>query len=421
MTSATAIEIFVPLSVKKVRFNGEPLHVTRTSYNSVVGRISASKYSVDLIVSQLPTLDKWKVHTGLPERAANYDDSNWIHANHSSTPNPQKPDTYPVLFSDEYGFHHQTLLWRGRFTGNATAVWLDVYGGNAVGWSAFLNGDFVGSWLGDAALENGALAISFHNATVKPHGENVLLVIQDHMGKDETTGALNPRGIMNATLIRSVSETPLNFSSWKVAGTAGGENNIDPVRGPFNEGGLHSERLGWHLPGFDDADWRNGSPNHGTREAGVTFYRAVVPLNVPAGIDVSMGFELTAPAGSKLRAQLYVNGYMFGKFVPWIGNQIIFPGRFLAFPSLLKHAMIIGPATLDCAFANQMLISPTVFPGILNYRSNNTIGLSLWAQDAAGARMSVKWTVLGLSKSAFDPSFDATYLQPGWTDRSMYY
>jgi hypothetical protein len=142
------------------------------------------------------------------------------------------------------------------------------------------------------------------------------------MGKDETSGVLNPRGISNATLLGGG-----NFSSWKVAGNAGGEANIDPVRGPYAEGGLHAERLGWHLPGFDDSEWESGAPGTGMVEAGASFYRTVVPLHIPSGIDVSLGFVLGAPAGAKLRAQLYVNGYMFGKFVPYIGNQIVFPGE----------------------------------------------------------------------------------------------
>jgi hypothetical protein len=142
------------------------------------------------------------------------------------------------------------------------------------------------------------------------------------MGKDETTGVLNPRGILNATLLGGGK-----FTSWKVAGNAGGEANIDPIRGPLAEGGLHAERLGWHLPGFDDGAWVSVSPTTELTGAGANFYRTVVPLDLPRGMDISLGFTLNAPPGSKFRAQLYVNGYQFAKFVPWIGNQILFPGK----------------------------------------------------------------------------------------------
>jgi Beta-galactosidase jelly roll domain len=195
------------------------------------------------------------------------------------------------------------------------------------GYSAFLNGAYIGSFLGSTSVTNGTITFSFSNATLS--ATNVLFIIQDHTGHDETSGVTNPRGIYNATLLGPASiNSTLSFDSWKLAGTAGGEANIDPVRGPYNEGGLHAERMGWHLPGFDDSSWSSSSPEVGLSEAGAKFFRTVMKLDLPRGVDVSLGFVLGSPVGSKLRAQLYVNGYMFGKFVPWIGNQVVFPGMF---------------------------------------------------------------------------------------------
>lgn len=62
----------------------------------------------------------------------------------------------------------------------------------------------------------------------------------------------------------------------------------------------------------------------------------------------------------------------------------------------------------------------TVFPGILDYHGDNTIGLSVWAMDDAGGAVDVKWKVLGVHQSAFDLSFDSKYLKPDWEDRSQY-
>lgn len=98
------------------------------------------------------------------------------------------------------------------------------------------------------------------------------------------------------------------------------------MRGPYNEGGLHAERMGWHLPGFDDSSWSSSTPEIGLSEAGAKFYRTAAKLDLPRGVGVSLGVVLGSPAGSKVRAQLYVNWYMFGKFVAWIGNQVVFPG-----------------------------------------------------------------------------------------------
>lgn len=267
-------------------------------------------------------------------------------ANHTSTPNPSPPATYPVLYADEYGilfsfplenfsltpvgYHTGNLLWRGRFSGKeATGVFLAIIGGTSSGYSAFLNGFYLGSFLGNTTITNGTLNLSFANATLS--SSNVLFVIQDHMGHDETSGATNPRGIYNATLL-GPSSSNLKFSSWKIQGNAGREANIDPIRGPYNEGGLHAERLGWHLPHFSDKAWGSSTPEIGLSEAGAKFYRTVVRLDLSRDLDVSLGFVLGSPAGTKIRAQLYVNGYMFGKYVPWIGNQVVFPGMCSIYP-----------------------------------------------------------------------------------------
>ena len=47
------------------------------------------------------------------------------------------------------------------------------------------------------------------------------------------------------------------------------------MRGYLNEGGLYAERIGAHLPGFDDSKWASDTPlsGGGVRGAGVNFYR----------------------------------------------------------------------------------------------------------------------------------------------------
>jgi len=251
------------------------------------------------------------------------------------------------------------------------------------GWSAFLNGDFIGSFLGSTELSAGNLTLSFSNATVN-NGQNVLFVIQDDNGHDETSGALNPRGILQASLLGGSS-----FTAWKVAGTAGGDTvQLDPIRGALAEGGLYAERVGWHLPGFDDSAWNSSSPSTvGLTGPGVQFYRTVVPLNMPAGNDVSLSFVLSAPASQKVRVQLFVNGYQYGRFNPYIGNQIIFP----------------------------------VPPGILDYTGDNTIGLAVWAQSTEGAKVGIDWQINYVADSSFDVRFDGSYLRPGWTPQRLAY
>lgn len=64
-----------------------------------------------------------------------------------------------------------------------------------------------------------------------------------------------------------------------------------------------------------------------------------------------------------------------------------------------------------------------VFPGILDYRGNNTVGLSIWSQDDnAEASVSVSMKVLGVYESSFDPgSLDTAYLRPGWNEDRLTY
>lgn len=401
-SNTTALEVFAPASVSGVKFNGEGLKVEKTPWGSLVSTLEASKDDTTSILASLPKLGTWKAADGLPERVPEYDDSKWVLANRSSSPNALLPPaTYPVLYADEYGFHTGNLLWRGRFPSPSnsssapTGVYLSVTGGTSHGWSAYLNGAFIGSWLGTTKISLSNATLSFANATLSPPGqENVLFAIQDHMGHDESlfaAASTNPRGIYNATLLGTGRNS--TFTSWKVAGNAGGERNIDPVRGVFAEGGLHAERLGWHLPGFDDSQWNISAPSTGLSTSGAKFYRTVISLSIPAGLDVSLGLILSSPAGTTVRAQVYVNGYMFGKYVPYIGNQVVFP----------------------------------VFPGILNYHGENTIALSIWAQEEVGGSVGIEWTVLGVVASAFDPGFDAEYLRPAWGvkasggDRKQYY
>lgn len=254
------------------------------------------------------------------------------------------------------------------------------------GFSAWLNGQFLGSYLGDASIEQSNLTLPFNVSHIGTASESVLVVVHDDTGHDETSGALNPRGILGATLMSD--NNSVKFSQWRVAGTAGGENNLDPVRGPYNEGGLYAERMGWHLPAFKDHAWPNAGSQLSFTTAGIKFYRTIVPLSIPKGVDVSISFELSACGTTKaFRAQLFVNGYQMGRFNPYVGNQIEFP----------------------------------VPPGILDYTGDNTIGLSLWAQTDNGACASVDWKVNYVLESSLDVTFSGDYLRPGWTSERLQY
>jgi hypothetical protein len=378
----TPIEVFTARSVNTISWNGLTLQTAKSSYGSLRAKILGPQ------TFEPPELRHWKVHDSLPERWLNYSDSGaaWVNANKTQTASSTKTATIPYLFIDEYGFHTGIHLWRGYFNGTATGVYLHVQGGIAHGWSAFLNGELIGSFFGSTSSPTGSQTLSLVNATLNNPGPNVLLVVQDNSGHDETSGALNVRGILNATLLGGNSST---FSSWKVAGTAGGSTNtlLDPVRTIYNEGGLTAERLGWHLPGFDDSTWSTGSPSQGFSGSGVKFYRTTIPLYVPDGHDVSLSFKFSSNGTVNFRALLYVNGYQYARYNPYINSVSIFP-------------------------------TP---PGVLNYRGDNVIAVALWAQTEQGALTDLQFRLNYVAESSLNVKFDGDYLRPGWDARRLQY
>lgn len=55
-------------------------------------------------------------------------------------------------YAGDYGYHTGNLIWRGHFTstGAETGIDLNLFGGTAFAYSAWLNSTFLGSWVGDA-------------------------------------------------------------------------------------------------------------------------------------------------------------------------------------------------------------------------------------------------------------------------------
>ena len=162
-----------------------------------------------------------------------------------------------------------------------------------------------------------------------------------------------PRGI----LAYNLAGRKASSIAWKLTGNLGGEDYLDKVRGPLNEGGLYAERQGWHLPGAPISDWQS-STGFSVNSAGVNFYAAELKLDLPRGWDVPLSFMFhnTTKSGGNdsvpaYRAELFVNGWQFGKYVNNIGPQISYP----------------------------------VHEGILNYRGTNYISLALWSLEVGGA------------------------------------
>ncbi|KAH6719695.1 glycoside hydrolase superfamily [Leptodontidium sp. MPI-SDFR-AT-0119] len=384
---ATTIEVYTgDSSIQTITWNGIRLAATKTSYGSVTAQIPGAK---DRTIA-LPALTNWRSADTLPEKLASYDDKNWAICNKSTTLSPVAPLTRPVLFSSDYGFYTGAKIYRGYFIGaNFTSVNITCSGGLAFGWSAWLNGALIGGNVGNASLTTTAAVLTLPTASLKS-GENLLTVVVDYHGHDQTStakGVENPRGILGASLVPSAGST--GFSLWKVQGNAGGSKNLDPVRGPMNEGGLFAERVGWHLPGFTpDSSFDRSGPSTGLSTSGIRFYTTTFHLNIDSDLDVPLGIELGAPAGTVARIMIWVNGYQYGKYVPHIGPQTRFP----------------------------------VPPGVINNRGLNTVALSLWAMTDAGAKLdTVKLISYGAYQTDFDFNKDWSSLQPGYDAGRLQY
>lgn len=382
LDGSTHITVFASSEIQKLSWNDKSMATKRSASGALTGFLKSSAKNITL-----PALSGWKVMNGLPEKRIDYDDSGaaWVIANKTTTPNPSKPYSSPVLYVDDYGFHTGTSLFRATVYGFPSSVTLGLQGGTAFGFSVFLNEIHIGSYLGNASLSATNQTFAIQPFVLQPHrAENVLLVVMDNSGHDLRAGALNPRGILLARITTGA------FGTWKIAGTAGGETNIDPVRGPLAEGGLTSERLGWHLPGFDTSSWNTSAPSIGTKGAGIMFYRTVANLSLPKGHDTSIVFTLRVPSNStsKFRAMLWVNGYQYGLFNPYIGNQVEFP----------------------------------VPNGILNLNGENTIAVSIWNQDdTLPAKLDIGWKAAYVHESGYDFHFDASALRPGWNESRLIY
>ncbi|TAQ90548.1 hypothetical protein B7494_g1102 [Chlorociboria aeruginascens] len=391
--NAITIEVYTGNSdVETIDWNGIRLPAFKTSYGSVTASIPGAE---DRAIS-LPPLKDWHSADSLPEISPSYDDSKWTTCNKTTTLSPVPPLTLPVLFSSDYGYYTGAKIYRGYFDNlNFTSVNITASGGLAFGWSAFLNGVSIGGDIGNASLSTTNAVLTLPPSVLKP-SKNVITLIIDYHGHDETStakGVENPRGILGASLLPSPSSSA-GFTLWKIQGNAGGDRNLDPVRGPMNEGGLYGERLGWHLPSSPlinssvsptplPSFSTTSSPLTGLNATGIAFYSTTFHLHLDPDLDVPLGISLSAPAGTVARVLVWWNGYMYAKYVPHIGPQTKFP----------------------------------VPPGVVNNRGLNTLVLALWAQSEVGASLDeVELFSYGKYQTGFAFNSDWRVLQPGWDE-----
>ncbi|KAJ7483000.1 glycoside hydrolase family 35 protein [Mycena galericulata] len=355
------LTVVAPPSVRQITWNGIDLGGADLAANAV----ATGMFFVDLVPRtaamasslHVPSLDGWRYRDSLPEITAEFDDKAWTVADHTETNVPEKMwyGDGRVLYGCDYGFCENAVLWRGHFnaSGAEKSVNLSINGGEAFAASVWLNDVFLNTSYGNSTNNMNMIEETDDNF-VFPEGalragENVITIVQDNMGLNETDGdnadtSKNPRGVRGFALEGG------NFSDWKVQGKVGGYTGFpDKTRGIFNEGGLAAERRGWHLPGFDTSSWEERSLSDGLPDsrAGVGFFVTTFELDVEEYLDVHMSFTFDDPLGAPYRTFLFVNGWMMGKRVANLGPQAKFP----------------------------------VPEGILDYRGENTVAVVLWSME----------------------------------------
>ncbi|MET3761916.1 beta-galactosidase [Sphingomonas sp. UYEF23] len=357
---ATPLELWTPARLTSVRWNGVAVPLE----TSAIGSRRALRPLAGPAPVTLPVLTNWRVAEGTAEARPDFDDSGWqaIDRRGSAT-TTAKPDGEPTLVMDAYGFHDGDVWYRGRFTGTPDARQLALfYGGGGAGMvQVFLDGKLVGQdeLPGGLPRPITTAAPRFDlPAAAQTPGAHVLAIMVRNNGHnwdlDSDDFHKEARGLVSASLEAPGGRSFAVPIAWKIQGKQGGEDLPDPARGAANNGGQYGERMGWHLPGFDDARWTTATLPAATTTAGTTWYRTRFTLAVPKAQDttvaVTFGDTTTPRSVARYRALLFVNGWNMGQFIAHVGPQRVFP----------------------------------IPEGILNHHGANTIALAVTSDGAAG-------------------------------------
>ena len=382
-TAPSTLRAWVPEGVHAVSFNGQAVAVGAQDH-SLVGRATLAGPAA----VQLPDLMQaaWTRRFDSLEAAPGFDDSGWRKADAAvSAANVYTaPDKgQPVLAMSDYGFHHGDVWYRGRFTTTAAQpLQLELFfgGGGAGVIQVWVDGKFIGQQDLDTGRPFPETTDTFRQ-TLKnlAPGEHVIAVVVRNNSHNWDLFAddvhKEARGLIAASLSPRGGQrfgTPI---AWKIQGNKGGEDIADLVRGPMNNGGLHGERMGWHLPvdpakpQASSAGWEATQPGAAPPAPGTYWLRTQFKLDLPQGHDVQLGLafgDTSKPRSEREnRALIFVNGWNLGQFIAHIGPQRVF-------------------------------VLP---PGILNPNGDNTLALAVTTDgDAANALEAVKLVPLAVAR-----------------------
>ena len=338
-TQPSTLRAWVPDGITALTFNGETVTATTQDFSLAARAALPGPEAV-----KLPDLTQltWTRRFDSLEAMPAFDDSAWrkTDATGSAANVYTAPDKgQPVLAMSDYGFHHGDVWYRGRFTSTGPQpLQLELFfgGGGAGMIQVWLDGRFLGQQEHDTGRPFPETTDSFKQLLKGlPPGEHVLAVVVRNNSHNWDLFAddahKEARGLIAASLAPKGGQRFAVPIAWKIQGNKGGEDVADLVRGPMNNGGLHGERAGWHLP--VDAvkpqpGWDASTPDATPPAPGTYWLRTNFKLDLPAGHDVQLGlaFGDTSKPRSEVenRALIFVNGWNLGQFIAHIGPQRIF-------------------------------------------------------------------------------------------------
>jgi len=308
----------------------------------------------DYTLPNLATLP-WHRRTDSAEAAPGYDDSRWRQADAPGSAAQvwsASERGAPVLAMSDYGFHRGDIWYRGRFTTTASvgpstkpaATPLELqlyYGGGGAGLiQVWLNGQFIAQHEPDTGRPFPETTDTLRLLLpALPPGEHVLAVKVRNNGHNwdlfSDDAHKEARGLIAASLAPRAGRRHSLPIAWKLRGAP--EAIADLARGPYNNGGLGGEALGWHLPAVSDpapdrdlsTGWQKVSPQAAPPAPGPYWLRTNFRLNLPADHDVQLGLafgDTTVPRSptAQYRVLIFVNGWHMGQFIAHVGPQRVF-------------------------------------------------------------------------------------------------
>ena len=345
-TAESPLRVWAPAGVERVRFNGQPVAMMAGAAGSLVARAPLPGPAA-IELPELRSL-RWTRRADSPEAEPAFDDSRWQRADaaQSAAQFYTANDTgQPVLAMSDYGFHRGDVWYRGRFrSGAGTPAGIGplqmelFFGGGGAGLiQVWLDGRFIGQHELATGRPFPETTGTFRRVLeALPDGEHVLAVMVRNNGHNWDLLAddahKEARGLIAASIAPRAGRRFAVPIEWRLQGQQGGEAIADLVRGPYNNGGLYGERMGWHLPAAPDRDfstgWSPAAPDTPPSGPGTYWLRTAFRLDLPEGHDVQLGLafgDTSQPrSAAEQRVLIFVNGWHMGQFVSHVGPQRVF-------------------------------------------------------------------------------------------------